>query len=169
MSHNQKKSPADQLAQVIQQAVNSWKAQSQAVTTFFSKYEDAAYQGQVAPGRNRAVYLLGHLASASDDIFPLFGAGQRLYPELHQLFSANPDRTFTEMPSIGDLKDHWERINTQLSEYFNTLTQDDWLDRHTRVSEADFAADPLRNRLNVLLSRTNHISYHMGQLNLLHA
>jgi len=47
------------------------------------------------------------------------------------------------------------------------MTSEDWLSRHTSVSEEDFAADPLRNKLNVLIGRTNHESYHLGQANLL--
>jgi len=39
----------------------------------------------------------------------------------------------------------------------------DWRQRHTAVSEEDFAKDPSRNRFAVLLSRTNHLSYHLGQ------
>jgi hypothetical protein len=158
----------DQLTQVVQQAVNSWKTQSQAVTAFFNKYEDQVYLKEVAPGRNRAVYILGHLASSSDDIFPLFGLGERLYPELQQLFTANPDKAFATIPTVVELKSEWDVINKALLERFNALSRDEWLNRHTRVSAEDFAADPLRNRLNVLLSRTNHISYHLGQLNLLH-
>jgi hypothetical protein len=41
------------------------------------------------------------------------------------------------------------------------------MDRHTAVSEADFALNPSRNKLSILISRTNHQSYHLGQLNLL--
>jgi hypothetical protein len=159
----------DQLTQVIKQVINSWKDRSQAVATFFNKYEDQVYLKEVAPGRNRAVYILGHLASSSDDIFPLFGFGERLYPELQQLFIANPDKTFATIPTVAELKSYWDVINKTLLERFSALTPDEWLDRHTRVSPEDFAVDPLRNRLNVLLSRTNHISYHLGQLNLLHA
>jgi hypothetical protein len=32
------------------------------------------------------------------------------------------------------------------------------------VSDADFGVNPLRNRLAVLLSRTEHIAYHLGQV-----
>ena len=35
--------------------------------------------------------------------------------------------------------------------------------RHAVVSEEDFARDPSRNRFAVLLSRTNHLSSHLGQ------
>ena len=170
MSVNQQTTQSeDQLTQVIKQVINSWKTQSQSVAAFFNKYEDQVYLNEVAPGRNRAVYILGHLASSSDDIFPLFGFGERLYPELQQLFTANPDKTFATIPSVPELKGYWDAINKTLLERFSALTRDEWLDRHTRVSAEDFATDPLRNRLNVLLSRTNHISYHLGQLKLLYS
>jgi hypothetical protein len=40
----------------------------------------------------------------------------------------------------------------------------DWLGRHTAVSEEDFQKEKHRNKLNVLISRTNHAGYHLGQL-----
>jgi hypothetical protein len=44
-----------------------------------------------------------------------------------------------------------------------------WFERHTSVSEEDFLKEPHRNKLNVLLNRTNHQSYHFGQMILLQA
>jgi len=52
-----------------------------------------------------------------------------------------------------------------LSEFEN-LSADEWLLRHYAMSEDDYAQEPTRNRLAVLLSRTNHMSYHLGQINL---
>jgi hypothetical protein len=37
------------------------------------------------------------------------------------------------------------------------------------VSDEDFAKDPGRNRLAVVPSRTNHMSYHLGQIILAHS
>jgi len=34
--------------------------------------------------------------------------------------------------------------------------------KHTHVAK-DFAANPLRNRLSILLCRTSHVAYHLGQ------
>jgi hypothetical protein len=39
----------------------------------------------------------------------------------------------------------------------------DWVARHTAVSEEDFAKEPLRNRFSILITRTNHLTYHVGQ------
>ena len=153
--------------QIIGQNISYWKKQNQAITTFFNQYEDAYYQSRVAPSRNRAVYIFGHLISSSDGILPLFGIGERIYPEMEALFTQNPDGAFAEIPDVADLRKRWEAVNTRLEESFAGMEPEAWLDRHTRVSEADFALDPQRNKLNVLISRAGHIGYHMGQLALL--
>jgi len=54
--------------------------------------------------------------------------------------------------------------NATLSNAFKNLTEDQWFEKHTKVSDEDFAAAPHRNKLNVLMSRTSHLSYHQGQL-----
>jgi hypothetical protein len=46
---------------------------------------------------------------------------------------------------------------------FASLSASEWLQKHTAVSEEEFAKDPLRNRFAILLSRTNHLAYHLGQ------
>ena len=51
--------------QMIRQVINSWTSQNRAVTSFFNKYNDDAYLNEVAPGRNRAIYLLGHLVATN--------------------------------------------------------------------------------------------------------
>jgi len=43
------------------------------------------------------------------------------------------------------------------------MTPADRAQKHSVVSEEDFAANPLRNRFAILLSRTSHVSYHLGQ------
>ena len=153
--------------QIIKQVVSIWTAQNKVVTDFFSKHPDEVYAKEVAPGRNRAVYLFGHLIAASDGMIPLLGLGERLYPQLEPVFLASPDNTSATMPSIPELKEMWNTVNTKLTNHFNNMQPSDWLDRHTKVSPEDFAKEPHRNKLNILLSRTNHLSYHSGQLNLL--
>ena len=153
-----------QTEQIISQLLHTWESQNKRVTGFFAKYDDADYMEEVAPGRNRAIYLFGHLVSTNDGLLPLFGLGERLYPQLETLFSRNPDRAFDDIPSIPELKAYWEKINTTLTEHFSKMTPQDWLSRHTSVSEEDFAKEPSRNKLNVLVSRTVHAGYHMGQL-----
>jgi hypothetical protein len=44
------------------------------------------------------------------------------------------------------------------------VPEDEWFTRHNNVSAADFANEPHRNKLNIIINRTNHTSYHLGQL-----
>jgi hypothetical protein len=155
---------AQGMQQMISQVLNSWEGQNKVVHTFFAKHADGISAQEVAPGRNRGIYLLGHLTATSDGLLPLLGFGERLFPALEDLFLKNPDRAFAEIPSFETLKQHWEKVNEVLKTNFATLTPEQWLERHTKVSEADFALDPSRNKLNVLLSRIIHQSYHAGQL-----
>ena len=62
-----------------------------------------------------------------------------------------------------ELAARWAATNGALQEAFDRFTAADWTARHTAVSEADFAANPLRNRLSVVLNRAAHVSYHLGQ------
>lgn len=157
-------SRTNQAAQIIKQVISSWAAQNKTITDIFNLYEDEYYLNEIAPGRNRGIYILGHLISASDGMLPLLGMGNRLYPDLESLFSLNPDRTFDNLPGMTDLKEKWSTLNAALAEFFDKLQPENWLDRHTKVSPEDFALQPERNKLNILLGRTNHISYHAGQL-----
>ncbi len=142
---------ADQTRQIIQQILNSWRAQNKVVTDFFNKYENDYYNTEVAPNRNRAIYLLGHLIAMNDGMFPLFDIGERLFPELEFIFITNPDRAIAEIPDIEELRMKWAELNETLADVFDKMDPDEWLERHTRVSEIDFAKDPLRNRLSVLI------------------
>src|SRR5216684_3710054 len=55
------------------------------------------------------------------------------------------------------------KMNGRLLTGFINFTASDWAQKHTHVSGEDFAGNPLRNRLSILLSRTSHVEYHLGQ------
>jgi uncharacterized damage-inducible protein DinB len=153
--------------QIIQQVITAWTAQNKNVTDFFTKYSDAAYFKEVAPGRNRPVYLLGHLIASNDSMLPLFGLGEKLFPQYEAIFAVSPDKAVADIPSVATLKQDWEKLNSTLSNHFSKMSTADWLSKHTAVAAEDFAKEPHRNKLNVLLGRVIHESYHRGQINLL--
>lgn len=157
----------DFTAQIIKQVITAWASNSKTISNFFAKYEDAYYLTEVAPGRNRAIYLLGHLIASNDSMLPMFDLGERLYPELEATFLRTPDKTAADTLTIGELRQYWETLNTTLAAHFDKMQTQNWMGRHTRVSEEDFALEPTRNKLNVLIGRTNHQQYHYGQLTLL--
>jgi len=155
--------------QIISLIIKNWEDRNDKVTEYFNIYEDDVYYKEVATGRNRAIYLFGHLVATNDALISILGFGEKLYPELATIFLAAPDKTVEEIPTLAQLKKHWLMVNGILSKKFTEMTPAEWLARHERVSEEDFAKDPSRNKLNVLLSRILHQNYHFGQLAFLHS
>ena len=129
-----------------------------------AKLSDEDLQRQVAPGRNRLMYLVGHLTAVNDRMLPMLGLGARLHPELDDAYITNSDRTLPDPLPPAVLKRAWSEVSGKLTAAFEELTPEEWLQKHDAVSEEDFSKNPLRNRLAVLMSRTNHVSFHAGQM-----
>jgi hypothetical protein len=147
----------------VTSTLSSWKSILERANKLFSGSTEEQLQQEVAPGKNRLIYLWGHLTAVHDRMLPLLGVGERLHPELDDIFLTSPDRAVAELPSVATLKQNWDEVNSKLVTGMERFAPDDWLQRHSSVSEEDFAKDPQRNRLSVLLSRMNHISFHLGQ------
>jgi hypothetical protein len=145
-------------------AVNSWKLVLDRLDKGFAALSDDDLQKEVAPGKNRIYYLLGHLAAVHDRLLPMLGVGERLHPELDDDFLSHADRSRPDRASAAELRQAWSEVNGRLTAAFEAMAPADWLQRHAAVSEEDFAKEPHRNRLAVLLSRTTHAGFHAGQL-----
>lgn len=144
-------------------ALNSWKLILNRFDQKLAALTDEQLQQRVAPGRNRLFYLLGHLTAVHDRMLPMLGIGERLYLELDLPYITTPDGGIVDPVSASDLKKAWAEVNSKLTAAFEKFTPADWLQKHTAVSDEDFAKDPTRNRFAVVMSRTNHLSFHSGQ------
>jgi len=149
---------------MVKMALMAWKSQNDRVDKFLGKLSDEQLAKEIAPGKNSGIYLLGHMAAVNDGLFTLFGMGEKLYPDLAKIYLDSPDKSGLSQPSVADLRKYWKEINAKLTEKFEAFQLSDWFARHNSVSEADFAKEPHRNKLNVLLNRTSHQSYHIGQM-----
>jgi hypothetical protein len=147
-------------------ALLAWNHQVELAQKLFAPLSDEQLQKEVAPGKNRLLYLYGHLVAVHDRMLPLLGIGARLFPELDAPFLAEKDRSVNDanLPSAADLTRKWDDVHGRLTEGFGKFTAEDWTGKHTSVSDEDFAKNPLRNRMAVLFSRTSHIAYHLGQI-----
>jgi hypothetical protein len=150
----------------VKVAINSWRLVVERADKIFSNLTEDQLLREVAPGRNRLIYLWGHLTAIHDAMFPILGLGERLHAELDAIFISPPDKTAAQLPSARQLKKYWGEVNGKLLSQFENLSADEWLLRHHAMSEEEYAKDPTRNRLAVLLNRTNHVSYHLGQMTL---
>lgn len=148
----------------IKMVLSNWELQISRLNNLLGKLSDEELSAQTAPGRNSGVYLLGHLAAVSDGMFTLLGIGDRLDPAMDAIFLHNPDNSGIEKPSIKEIKEYWNNVNDLLAQRINQLPADEWFNRHTAISAEDFAKEPHRNKLNIVINRTNHLSNHLGQL-----
>lgn len=154
----------DQQALITKMILDSWYQQIKRASDLFNLLTDEQLMQEAAPNRNRGIYLLGHLTAVHDGMLPLLNLGAQLYPELNAPFIHQPDKAITTLPEIKELRFYWTTVNNTLAMHFEKLTPADWLLKHNAVSAEDFEKEPHRNRLNVLLSRVNHLSSHYGQL-----
>ena len=144
--------------------IKAWTLQITRINEFLASTSDDVLQRETASGRNTGVYLLGHLIATNDGIFPLLAFGEKLYPELAKVFITSPDKSGQQFPPIDTLKKYWNDVNNKLTSHLVSLEPEEWLGRHEAVTPEDFAKEPHRNKLNVIISRTTHMSYHLGQL-----
>jgi hypothetical protein len=140
-----------------------WKTQIERADKLFGSLSSEEVLREIAPGRNRLLYLWGHLTAVHDAMLPLLGLGERLHLEFDVAFVSNPDKSRSAIPSHEQVRRAWNAVNAELWNGFEKLSWSDWVQRHSAVSEEEFAKDASRNRFSVLLSRTNHLSYHLGQ------
>ena len=146
-------------------ALAAWNIELGRADKFFSVLTDEQLLREIAPGKNRLVYRWGHLIAVHDRMLPLLGIGAALHPVLDSPFLLEGDRSdkLTTIPTAVDLKRWWDEVNGQVTAGLTAFSPAEWTAKHTAVSDEAFAANPLRNRLAVVLSRTAHIAYHLGQ------
>lgn len=149
---------------MIQSVLSNWRLTITRLSTFFGGLSQPEFYEEIAPGRNRIVYILGHLTAVHDQTLEVLGFGTRDHSELDDAFIKNPDRAVETIPPVADLTSSWERVNHRLYDGMESFTPKHWVGRHRTVSDEDFAKNQNRNCLNVVLNRTNHAGYHLGQL-----
>lgn len=154
----------DQKSLMIKMGLDSWNTQVDRTDKLFNALSDEQLGNEVAPGRNSGTYLLGHLIAVHDALFPLLGLGEKNFPQFEEPFIQNPDKSEMDKPSTENLRKYWTEVKEKLDQSLNQITAEEWFQKHNSINEADFEKEPHRNKLNVLLNRTNHLAYHLGQL-----
>ena len=105
-------------ASFIDVALRSWKNNVDRAGTFFGALSQEELQREIAPGKNRLIYIWGHLAAVNDRMVAILGLGQRFHPELDAMFVSNPDKTVDLTLSPEKLKHIWDAVSyTHLDVY----------------------------------------------------
>src|SRR5438876_9430559 len=151
---------------LIDSAVRNWRSNVDRAGNLFGNLPQEQLLQEVAPGKNRLIYLWGHLTAFSDALIPLLGFGDRIHPELDLMFVSNPDRTVPTILLGEDLKIIWQQTSEILWTGFSKLSVADWLQKHSAVSEEDFY-DDARERQRWLASRLPSSVVNAGVVRLL--
>lgn len=151
----------------IKMVLDRWNGSILNLSKHLNELTDEQLQKEIAPNKNRGTYLLGHLIAVHDDMLILLGMGEKLFPELAEPFIKQVDKMATQVPSAVELRLMWTKQNEVLQEKFAKATSEEWFEKHTAVSSEDFANEPHRNKLNIIITRTSHLQYHSGQMILL--
>lgn len=152
---------------MVKMVFDRWNALNNQFDTILASLTDEQLQREIAPGKNRGIYILGHLIAVHDMMLPLLDMGDKLYPELYPLFIESADKTATALPSAAQLREMWRHQSDFMRQKSEMLNADDWLEKHTAVSAEDFMDEPHRNKLNIILTRASHLAWHLGQFILL--
>ena len=152
---------------MINQLLDQWDNKIQETTDLFVSFREQHAMEPVGPGKNRVIYILGHLIVASDCFLAALELNGRCYPEYDELF-LTPQHPANEYPAYDLLLQQWVSINEILSAYLRQLSPADWKSKHNYISETDFIFEHKRNKFNVLLNRNAHLFHHAGQLALIH-
>ena len=151
----------------VKMVLERWNASIKNVDTLLELLNDEKLSNEIAPNKNRGIYILGHLIAVHDDMLILLNMGEKVYPELNEPFIKLADKATDKIPTLVELRGFWINQCNIMNEQFSTMKPTDWFEKHTAVTTEDFEKEPTRNKLNIIITRTSHLQYHLGQLQLL--
>lgn len=151
----------------VKMVLDRWNASIKNVDTLLGLLNDEKLLKEIAPGKNKGIYILGHLIAVHDDMIILLNMGEKVYPELNEPFIKLADKATDKIPALAELRAYWTNQCNIMNEQFSAMKPTDWFEKHTAVTAEDFEKEPIRNKLNIIITRTSHLQYHLGQLQLL--
>src|SRR5437870_1387135 len=95
----------------IKMAFDAWNKELKTAIEIFETLSDDQLDSEIAPEKNTGTYLLGHLTAVNDNMFSILGLGEKLHPELYEIYIKNPDKSSLPKPSIDQLRKYWKEIN----------------------------------------------------------
>lgn len=152
---------------MVKMVFDRWHSLIKICDTNLNSISDEQLLNEIAPCKNRGIYILGHLIAIHDAMLPVLNLGGPEHEELFETFVKSPDKSVEPILSAKELRAIWKSQMESLTPKLESLSADEWFEKHNSVSAEDFEKEPHRNKLNVLLTRTTHLSYHTGQLRLL--
>src|ERR1700751_2581078 len=99
-----------------------WNAQIDRADKLFGVLSSEEILREILPGRNRLLYLWGHLTAIHDAMLPLLSLGERLHPEFDVAFVSNPDKSRDDIPSHEQVRRAWTAVHAELRKGFEKMS-----------------------------------------------
>ncbi|HEX2684941.1 MAG TPA: DinB family protein, partial [Ferruginibacter sp.] len=106
---------------MIKMVLDRWYGSIKNFDAILNDLNDESLAKEIAPGKNRGIYLLGHLIAVHDDMLVLLDMGDRQYPALQEPFIKAADKTTSEIPAAAELKDTWFKQCEMLKQKLDSL------------------------------------------------
>lgn len=110
---------------IVKPVLDAWNSRIEAANKLIDSLSDEDLQKEVSPGRNRGLYLLGHLALVHDKMLPLLNFEAQHYAHLEDTFLYKPDKTVADIPSVKELRTMWNTVNSKLADHYAKLSADE--------------------------------------------
>ncbi len=159
----------------------SWEQDNPVTYRFFLQWKDMIQWGSnylnlltdddlllpIAPGRNHALWVLGHLIESEDELSKYLGHGEMRFPEYETLFGMNSQLlTPDQYPSPKQLREQWVKVIHKNTRLFHAIRDAEWDEPHALIKgkpEDDFYG--WKGRCIHLWIIHSH--YHFGQIAIL--
>src|SRR5689334_6450271 len=95
---------------MVKMVFDRWNSLIKAFNTALETITDEQLNHEISPGRNRGIYLLGHLTAVHDDMIRLLDFGNKLYPEFEEPFIRSADKVVSDLPAAKELRTAWYKV-----------------------------------------------------------
>src|ERR1700730_12517447 len=106
-------------------ALKTWNTQIDRADKLFAGLSSEEILREIAPGKNRLLYLWGHLTAVHDAMLPLLSLGERRNYEFYAAFVSNPDKSRADVPSHEQVSRAWNDVNAELRKGFEKMSWSD--------------------------------------------
>src|SRR5260370_23063400 len=95
---------------LIDSALRGWKSNVERADKLFGGLSPEQLDQEVAPGKNRLIYLWGHLTAVNDRLFPLLRVCARMPPQFDGIVISNPGKSVPPTVSRPTLQNPLQQI-----------------------------------------------------------
>src|ERR1700730_4714101 len=110
----------------VKMTLSAWETQIGRASELLQSLSDEQLLKEIAPNKNRGIYLIGHLIAIHDAMNDILGLGKRSHVELDKTFVQNPDKAGSDLPSVSVLRKYWKDVHQNLGNALKQLAPEEW-------------------------------------------